>query len=182
MSDNTKPPYAYPTLLEYIGTAIFAIRWGLVPMYAGLWVAIMAYAFKMGLEIVDLASKVFPMTLEDLMLRVIGLIDMIMVGNLVVMMAVGGYSIFVREFDLSSITNRPRWMNGLNSSALKIKMGMSLIGVSSVHLLKTFMEASKVSASQIVTEVGIHLVFILTTLGYCVISTYLQHPPEKAHT
>jgi uncharacterized protein (TIGR00645 family) len=162
------------SIIDGIGDAIYGIRWGLVPMYLLLWIAIIAYNVQFVQEIIEflfVKSAHFPgfaMKHNDsthYLLWILGLIDITMIGNLVVMTTVGGYSTFVKEFKLDSIAGKPRWMNGLDSSTLKIKMGMSLIGVTAIHLLKTYMEAADASWDTVAKEVLIHVVFIGTTLA-----------------
>lgn len=162
-------------ILDVLGKIIFSIRWGLVPLYVGLYVAIGAYVYKFGQEIYEMVAHLPSMRSEDLLLSVLGLIDITMIGNLIVMTTVGGYLIFVNSRAFDSIADKPRWLNGIDSTTLKIKMGMSLIGVSAIHLLKTFMEASSLSWDQVGKETTIHLVFCLTTLVYVAISKLAQH-------
>lgn len=170
-------------LIDNMGKAIFTIRWGLVPMYLGLWVAMIAYNVRFIQEIVEFLIHFNSSTSESILLWVLSLIDITMVANLVVMTTIGGYSIFVREFNYAALPDKPRWMNGIDSSSLKIKMGMSLIGVSAVHLLKTFMEVETTSWDQVWKEVLIHVVFIITTLGFGLIAQTLHKhkPASPAH-
>lgn len=170
-------------VIDAIGEAVFSIRWGQVPLFAGLWVAVIAYVYKFAQDIFDLVTHLQTMTPEDLMLRVVNELDMVMIANLVVLMSIGGYSIYLREFDVKALTNRPRWMNNLDSTTLKVQMGKGLVGVTSVHLLKTFMQINSVPMHQIIAESAIHILFILTTLGYCFIGklTHGHTPKPGAH-
>jgi uncharacterized protein (TIGR00645 family) len=170
-------------LITQIGDIIYGIRWGLIPMYVGLWIAIVAYNVQFFREIIDFLFAWSPGAFlphlrqndsTHFLLWVLSLIDITMIANLVVMTTVGGYSTFVKEYDVKNLEGKPRWMNGLDSSSLKIKMGMSLIGVSAIHLLKTFMEAPIVSWDTILKEVLIHGFFIITTLAFT-INARLQH-------
>ncbi len=158
-----------------IGEIIYGIRWGLIPMYLGLWIAIIAYNVQFFREIIEFLfiwtpGHMFPHFRENnsthYLLWILGLIDITMIGNLVVMTTVGGFSTFVKEYDVSKLEGRPRWMNGLDSSTLKIKMGMSLVGVTAIHMLKTFMELDHASWDTVLKEVLIHAVFIGTTLAF----------------
>jgi uncharacterized protein (TIGR00645 family) len=154
MSDHEAPaPVPAPEtssrdlIIDRIGEGIYAIRYALVPMYLLLWVAMIAYNIQFAREIFDFLvqhdATGWHFGANDAthyLLWILSLIDITMIGNLVVMTTVGGFSTFVKEFDLMKLEGRPRWMNGLDSTTLKNKMGMSLIGVSAIHLLKTFME------------------------------------------
>lgn len=158
--------------IDRFGRLVFSIRWGLVPMYLGLWLAIMAYnvqfAIEMGHFLVEFHP--YPMfkthTETEYLLWILGLIDMTMIGNLVVMTTIGGFSTFVREFDLSGRYRMPNWLIGLDSNTLKIKMGMSLVGVSAIHLLRTFMSAENASWDLIWKVTLIHVVFMFTTMAF----------------
>lgn len=175
-----------------IGEAIYGIRWGLIPMYLGLWIGIIAYNIQFFREILEFMfvwpeGSAYPLLRENdstkFLLWILSLIDITMIANLVVMTTVGGFSTFVKEYDFSHLVGRPRWMNGLDTSTLKIKMGMSLIGVSAIQLLKTFMEADKTTWDDVLKLVLIHLVFIGTTLGFAVIAKLLHgHTPAPSQT
>lgn len=134
--------------MDFIGECVYAIRFLLVPMYLLLWLALIAYNVQYAREIFDFlfapnGAGGFIWRDNDsthYLLFILSLIDITMIGNLVVMTTIGGFSTFVKEYRLDELEGRPRWMNGLDSTALKNKMGMSLVGVSAIHLLKTFME------------------------------------------
>lgn len=163
------------SVIDHVGSVIFSIRWGLVPMYLGLWVAIVAYNVHFFQEMVEFLLNHTENTSAAYLLWILGLIDITMIGNLVVMTTIGGFSTFVKEFNLGKLTGKPRWMNGLDSSTLKIKMGMSLVAVSAIHLLKTFMEAHHASWDQVGKESLIHVIFILTTLAFTWNARMMHH-------
>lgn len=168
-------------ILEMIGEMIYSIRWGLIPMYLGLWVAIIAYNVHYFQEMIHFMANFAANDSTDYLLWILGLIDITMIGNLVVMTTVGGYSTFVKEFDLNHIAGKPRWMNGLDSSTLKIKMGMSLVAVSGIHLLQTFMEP-KATWDEIYKEVLIHFVFMVTTLAFTINAKLMHSHHPKEHS
>ncbi len=207
-------------LTDFAGEAIYSIRWILLPMYLGLWFAMVAYTAHFFSEIYEfvytapefvtltlkatmtiaalilttvsvssLYFKQFPQIIKNISMGfaflVIGmhfaaffpfssehtsneylifsieLVDMTMIANLIVMTTIGGYSTFVNEFSPSKLKNKPRWMNKLDSSTLKIKMSMSLVAVTAVHLLKTFVILDDHSNLILVgTQIVIHLVFL----------------------
>lgn len=164
--------------LTEIGEVIYSIRWGLIPMYVLLWVAIIAYNVHFIEEIIHFLfhwepGHWFPTFKRNdstsYLLWILALIDVTMIGNLVVMTTVGGYSTFVKEYQMNNLEGRPRWMNGLDSMTLKIKMGVSLIAVSAIHLLKTFMmDSENVDWDKVWMQVVIHMVFIATTVAFSV--------------
>lgn len=155
--------YAHTRFVSALGAGIFSIRWGLVPMYLGLWLVIGLYNIVFFKEMVEVCRHMGTLTEADLMLFALGLVDMTMIANLVVMTTIGGYSIFVKEFDYMTLTDRPRWLKDISSSTQKIKMGMSLIGISLVHLLKSFIGADTVSWNDIAKEALIAGIFLLAT-------------------
>lgn len=157
-----------------LGAGIFSIRWGLVPMYLGLWLVIGLYNIVFFKEMVEVCRHMGTLTEADLMLFALGLVDMTMIANLVVMTTIGGYSIFVKEFDYMTLTDRPRWLKDISSSTQKIKMGMSLIGISLVHLLKSFIGADTVSWNDIAKEALIAGIFLLATYVLCLIDGRLH--------
>ena len=176
-------PPAKDSVISKIGDVVFSIRWGLAPMYVGLWVAMFFYIIKFFREVYELGEQFWTMTSNDMLLAVLSLIDITMIGNLIVMTTVGGFSVFVKEYNTKSISDKPRWLNNINSSTIKIKMGMSLIGVTAIHLLSTFMSIDKVSWDQLGKESAIFFLFIFFTYALCVIDEKLHanHNGEHHH-
>lgn len=166
---------------EPVEHLVFGGRWMLAPMYLGLVVAISLYTYRFVLALYSLCLALPTIQEEALMLGVLNLVDITMVGNLIVMIMIGGWHIFVRTLNYQ---NRPQWLLRIDSGVLKIKMGMSLIGVSSIHLLKAFINAEHSPWEVLAKLITIHLVFVLSTLVLAYIYT-LQHPSgetnEKAH-
>ena len=142
---------------------IFESRLTLAPLYACLIIGLIRYFFSFLEELVQMFHRAT--STEDLMLTLLGLVDITMVGNLVYMVAVGGYSIFVREIAFHEKANKPRFLNNINSGTLKVKMSMSLIGVSSVHLLKDFINAENQSWSLVGKRLAIHGIFVCSTIS-----------------
>jgi uncharacterized protein (TIGR00645 family) len=172
----SRPPPS-PSVLKLLGEIIYAIRWPLVPMYIGMWVAIIGYNVKFFVEIIDFL-QLHHKTTADYLMWVLGLVDVTMIGNLIVMTTIGGFSTFVREYQLDELDRRPRWMNGLDSSTLKIKMAMSLVAVSAIHLLQTFMDAEHVNWDVVGKQVLIHCVFMITTLIFTFNARLMPHKQE----
>lgn len=143
---------------------IFGGRWVITPVYAGLMVALVLYMLKFLQELFETCIELPHLTEAELMVRVLNLVDISMVGNLILMIMIGGYSIFVRKMDVANAKERPQWLDKIDSGTLKVKMGMSLVGVSSIYLLKSFVEAQNVSADTLWKQVLIHLVFIVSTI------------------
>ena len=141
---------------------IFASRWLQAPLYLGLIIAQGVYVFKFGLELVHLVTDANTLSEADIMLIVLGLIDVVMVANLLIMVIIGGYETFVSKLDLAGHPDKPEWLSHINAGVLKIKLATALIGISGVHLLKSFINAERVDDRVMMWEVIIHLVFIVS--------------------
>lgn len=124
--------------LTYI---IFGSRWLQLPLYLGLILAQAVYVFLFLKELWHLIHDAASLSEQGIMLIVLGLIDVVMISNLLVMVIVGGYETFVSRLHLNDHPDVPEWLNHVNASVLKVKLAMAIIGISSIHLLKTFIEA-----------------------------------------
>ena len=170
-----------PELPKYSRTAsalrplprfIFASRWLQVPLYLGLIVAQAVYVVLFLKELWHLVLHSFAATEQQIMLIVLGLIDVVMISNLLIMVIVGGYETFVSRMQLESHPDQPEWLSHVNASVLKVKLAMAIIGISSIHLLRTFIEAGALGTpTATFTEAGvmwqviIHALFVLSALG-----------------
>jgi uncharacterized protein (TIGR00645 family) len=152
---------------------IFGSRWLQLPLYVGLIIAQVVYVILFLKELWHLSSHATTYTEQQVMLAVLGLIDVVMISNLLVMVIVGGYETFVSRLNLEGHPDEPEWLSHVNASVLKIKLAMAIIGISSIHLLRTFIEAGNLGAGGRTnyTETGvmwqtiIHTVFILSAIG-----------------
>jgi uncharacterized protein (TIGR00645 family) len=123
---------------------IFSSRWLQLPLYLGLIVAQAVYVFLFLKELLHLIHAAPSLTEQSIMLIVLGLIDVVMISNLLVMVIVGGYETFVSRLNLQGHPDQPEWLSHVNASVLKVKLAMAIIGISSIHLLKTFIEAGMI--------------------------------------
>ena len=184
----SQPP---PPRLSPLSTLIFASRWLQLPLYLGLIVAQCVYVFLFGKELWHLIADAPQMGEQQIMLLVLGLIDVVMISNLLVMVIVGGYETFVSRLRLEGHPDQPEWLSHVNASVLKVKLAMAIIGISSIHLLKTFIAAgtlnglpfcppellataaanigatrcSTLTADGVLWQTIIHCVFILSAIG-----------------
>jgi len=154
--------------VQKLETFIFWSRWLQAPLYLGLIVAQAIYAYLFMLELSHLlhsalASENFNET--EVMLVVLGLIDVVMIANLLIMAIIGGYETFVSRLDLDNHPDQPEWLSHVNAAVLKIKLSTAIIGISSIHLLKTFINAANITPHTIFAQVGIHFVFLLSALA-----------------
>jgi uncharacterized protein (TIGR00645 family) len=158
---------------------VFFSRWFQAPIYLGLIVGSGLYVYKFMEELTTLAKNVQEMTEVAVMLAILGLIDISMVMNLLIIVIIGGYSIFTSRIDFDEQEDRPHWIDNLDADRLKVKLATSLASISGVHLLKTFIdihsETETGSFEALGFEIVIHLVFILSALILAWIAKILSH-------
>ena len=186
-SESPVPPKLAP--MRLLPQIIFASRWLQVPLYLGLIVAQCVYVFLFLKELWHLVTHSFNFSEQQIMLVVLGLIDVVMISNLLIMVIVGGYETFVSRLKLEGHPDQPEWLSHVNASVLKIKLAMAIIGISSIHLLRTFIEAGNLGSSgrqTDYTETGvllqtmIHVVFILSAIGIAWVDR-MTLPAGKGH-
>lgn len=160
------------TTLNPLSRLIFSSRWMQLPLYLGLILAQGVYVVLFIKELFHLIEGATKLSEQLIMLAVLGLIDVVMISNLLVMVIVGGYETFVSRLNLQGHPDVPEWLSHVNASVLKVKLAMAIIGISSIHLLKTFIAIGSLgSANSGFTEAGvmwqtiIHMVFILSAIG-----------------
>ena len=158
---------AMKSTIPVLERMIFWSRWLQAPLYLGLIVAQVVYVVQFMVELSHLVHKVFDGNLAetDTMLIVLGLIDVVMIANLLIMVIVGGYETFVSRLDLNDHPDKPEWLSHVNAGVLKIKLSTAIIGISSIHLLKSFINANNLSEHTLLWQVVIHMVFIVSALS-----------------
>ena len=146
---------------------IFMSRWLQAPLYIGLIVAQGVYVWQFWGELVHLLQmiSVKDITETEIMLIVLGLIDVVMISNLLIMVIVGGYETFVSRMNLESHPDQPEWLNHVNASVLKVKLATAIIGISSIHLLKTFINAANYPQHVLLWQTVIHVAFLFSALA-----------------
>ena len=184
MSEPTEPK---SRALRPLPNLIFASRWLQLPLYLGLIVAQAVYVVHFLVELTHLVEAAFgnqtalqalinsigykpeaPITSLNetvIMLVVLALIDVVMISNLLIMVIVGGYETFVSRLDLEGHRDQPEWLSHVNASVLKVKLGLSIIGISSIHLLKTFINAGNYSDKVLIAQTAIHITFLLSAIA-----------------
>ena len=155
-----------------LANLIFSSRWMQLPLYLGLILAQGVYVILFIKELWHLIHGATSLGEQQIMLIVLGLIDVVMISNLLVMVIVGGYETFVSRLRLEGHPDQPEWLSHVNASVLKVKLAMAIIGISSIHLLKVFIEAgslgqpgTKVTAEGVMWQTIIHMVFIVSAIG-----------------
>jgi uncharacterized protein (TIGR00645 family) len=184
---SKSPAISEARVLRPLPAFIFASRWLQLPLYLGLIVAQAIYVWLFWQELYYLLLAAFgnanaldhvidavtvtgverPTKLTEavIMLVVLGLIDVVMISNLLIMVIVGGYETFVSRMGLESHPDQPEWLSHVNASVLKVKLATAIIGISSIHLLKTFINADAYEWKAIIAQTGIHLTFLLSALA-----------------
>jgi uncharacterized protein (TIGR00645 family) len=186
-ADTPVPPPEMRAGLRPLPQLIFASRWLQVPLYLGLIVAQGVYVVLFVKELWHLVHGAMKFTEQEIMLVVLGLIDVVMISNLLIMVIVGGYETFVSRLELHKHPDQPEWLSHVNASVLKIKLAMAIIGISSIHLLRTFIYAGSLGHSEVpYTESGvmwqtiIHGLFILSAIGIAFVERLSQPVYLKA--
>lgn len=195
------------TRLGILPTLIFGSRWLQLPLYLGLILAQGVYVFQFWTELVHLIEAAFgnkealdllvasvgykPEAVAGgsltklnetlIMLVVLGLIDVVMISNLLIMVIVGGYETFISRLNLEGHPDQPEWLDHVNASVLKVKLATAIIGISSIHLLKTFINANNINEKVLIWQTVIHLAFLLSALAIALTDRLLSHSHPPKH-
>ena len=149
-----------------LGSLIFLSRWLQAPLYVGLIVAQGVYVYHFLVELIHLLTGAAHIDEKQIMLTVLGLIDVVMIANLLIMVIVGGYETFVSRLRLEGHPDEPEWLSHVNAGVLKVKLATALIGISSIHLLKTFIGIGLPGTTPevVLWQVVVHLTFVASAL------------------
>jgi uncharacterized protein (TIGR00645 family) len=200
---NAKPGTPSNAALRPLPNLIFASRWLQLPLYIGLIAAQVVYVFHFWVELVHLIEAAFgnqqalqtlvtsigyksdaPLTgLNEvvIMLVVLGLIDVVMISNLLIMVIVGGYETFVSRLNLEGHPDQPEWLSHVNASVLKVKLATAIIGISSIHLLKTFINAANYDEKVLIWQTIIHVAFLFSALAIALADRLMSHVAAPKH-
>ncbi len=153
---------------RFIENTMYASRWLLAPIYFGLSLGLLALAVKFFQEIFHIIPSVFAMAEADLILVILSLIDMALVGGLLVMVMISGYENFVSQLDIDEGKEKLNWLGKMDSGSLKMKVAASIVAISSIHLLKVFMDAKNIPDNKLLWYVIIHMTFVVSAfaMGY----------------
>jgi len=201
------PPSPLARALRPLPNFIFMSRWLQVPLYLGLILAQCVYVYHFWVELVHLIQAAMgsgtalsaltsgigykqsdKLTETVIMLAVLGLIDVVMISNLLIMVIVGGYETFVSRMGLEGHRDEPEWLSHVNASVLKVKLATAIIGISSIHLLKTFINAENTATSVMMWQTLIHVTFLFSAIAVAYTDRLLnttetgahrRHPPEE---
>ena len=181
---------------------IFASRWLQFPLYLGLILAQCVYVFHFWVELIDLIGAALgneaalkhildavavegaprPTKLNEttIMLVVLALIDVVMISNLLIMVIVGGYETFVSRMDLENHPDQPEWLSHVNASVLKVKLATAIIGISSIHLLKTFINAKAYDEKTLFYQTVIHVTFLFSAVAIAITDYIMEKSTTEA--
>lgn len=159
---------------------IFSSRWIQAPIYGGLIVSAMLYTYKFLVELIHLCATVGVVKEEVLMLGILTLVDISMVLNLLIMVIIGGYATFVSRMHLDNHEDRPDWLEKIDAGTLKVKLAGALVGISGIHLLKSFINISNKDFEQVKWQILIHVVFLFSTLMLAYTEKVLHSSHDKA--
>ena len=189
--------------LGTLASLIFATRWLQLPLYLGLIVAQCVYVFHFWVELVHLVEAVFgdkdalaqlissigyksdvqitALNETIIMLVVLALIDVVMISNLLIMVIIGGYETFVSRLNLDDHPDQPEWLSHVNASVLKVKLATAIIGISSIHLLKTFINAANYTDKVLMWQTLIHIAFLFSALAIAYADRLMSNTVKPAH-
>jgi uncharacterized protein (TIGR00645 family) len=159
---------------------LFSSRWLQLPLYMGLIVAQGVYVVQFMRELWHLLHEVAQFNETTIMLTVLGLIDVVMISNLLIMVIIGGYETFVSRLHLEGHPDEPEWLSHVNANVLKVKLATAIIGISSIHLLKTFINAQNLDEKTMFWQVAIHVTFLVSAVVIAAIDRIML-PYPLAH-
>ncbi len=162
-----------------IANLIFLSRWIQAPLYLGLIVAQCVYVYHFLTELWHLVVQTSVLKETEIMLAVLGLIDVVMIANLLIMVIVGGYETFVSKLGLETHPDQPEWLSHVNAGILKVKLATALIGISSIHLLKTFIGSENMPQQVIYAQIALHLTFVFSAVLLAYTDRLLVAPLKK---
>ncbi|MGB7815906.1 MAG: TIGR00645 family protein [Methylotenera sp.] len=165
MQENTKIPNNNYKQSSIMTNILFGSRWLQLPLYLGLIIAQAVYVYFFAVELFHLVHKIPHLGEADIMLIVLGLIDVVMISNLLIMVIVGGYETFVSRLNLEGHPDEPDWLSHVNANLLKVKLATAIIGISSIHLLKTFINAENLSDKVLIAQTLIHMTFVFSAIA-----------------
>lgn len=154
---------------------LYASRWLLAPIYIGLSLALLALGIKFFQEVLHILPAILTMKEADLVLIVLSLVDIALVGGLIVMVMLSGYENFVSAINIGEGAEKLSWLGKLDSGSLKQKVAASIVAISSIHLLKAFMNAPHIDNEKLMWYVIIHITFVLSAMGMALVDKLNQH-------
>lgn len=160
---------------SFVENLLYTARWLLAPIYLGLSLALLALALKFFQEIFHVLPHVFERSEAELILVVLSMIDMALVGGLVVMVMISGFENFVSQLNIKEGMEKLEWLGKMDSGSLKLKVAASIVAISSIHLLRMFMDAQKISNDKLMWYVIIHMTFVVSAFAMGFMEKHVKH-------
>jgi uncharacterized protein (TIGR00645 family) len=155
--------------------SLYASRWLLAPIYLGLSFALLALGLKFFQEVIHILPIIFQTKEADLVLIVLSLIDLSLVGGLIVMVMLSGYENFVSSIDIADNQEKLSWLGKMDAGSLKQKVAASIVAISSIHLLKVFMNTQTIDNEKLMWYVIIHMAFVVSAIGMAYLDRMNKH-------
>lgn len=162
-------------LLKNLSHIVFLSRWLQAPLYIGLIIVLMVYVYQFALGLLHLVQQANKVAEEAIMLQALDLIDVVMIANLLIMVIVGGYQTFVSKLYLQDHPDQPEWLDEVNAGSMKVKLALALVGISSIHLLRTFIDPSLKQNFVVMWQVVIHLTLIISAIAIAFTNRLMGH-------
>ena len=159
---------------------VFLSRWLQAPLYLGLIFVMAVYVYEFAMGLYHLVLHAAELGETYVMLQALDLIDMVMIANLLIMVIVGGYETFVSHLHLDNNPDKPEWLDEVNAGTMKVKLAIALISISSIHLLRTFMDPTQ-SSTTIMWQVIIHLTLVISAIALAYTNKLMEHPAVKSN-
>ena len=169
------------TRVNTLASSIFLSRWLQAPLYFGLIIVLGIYIVKFSISLYELVMSFTSITETEMMLHALNLIDVVMIANLLIMVIIGGYEIFVSRLRLHNHPDHPEWLDEVNAGSMKIKLAIALITISSIHLLRTFMDPSKYEFYTIMWQVVIHITLVVSAIAIAFSNNLMEGKNGKVH-
>lgn len=150
--------------MNKLSQLIFLSRWLQAPLYLGLIIVMAVYCYEFAVGLYELVIHAAVLNENQIMLQALDLIDVVMIANLLIMVIIGGYETFISRLNLQGHPDQPEWLDEVNAGSMKVKLAIALISISSIHLLRTFIDASQQGTS-VKWQVIIHLTLVVSALA-----------------
>lgn len=162
-------------LERFVEGSLYASRWLLAPVFLGLSLALFALGIKFFQELTHLLPGVLEMSESDLVLTILALVDLSLVGSLLVMVMFSGYENFVSELNIKEGNEKLGWLGKLDAGTLKLKVAASIVAISSIHLLRIFVNAHQIPDNKLMWYVILHLTFVVSALLVAYMDKMTKH-------
>lgn len=163
---------------QAIERVLLGLRWLLLPLYVGLLLSMLTIYAIVGRELWHVVADIATISDIDLVVALCSVLDLVLLANLLVMVAVSSYESYISRFDIPA-EDKPEWLGKLDSGNVKVKVAVAVVMISAIHLLRAFLEDEP--AARLTVLAGVHVVFVLSTLGLALVDRTARHAEETPH-